>query len=208
MDIAALTPMLLEKARPFSDDRYIFELKMDGYRMLAQAGPGRLKSRNGADATGWFPEIVNALAKVRDGCHVMDGEMCVLDEYGRSDFEQLHARARLRGYRAGAPLAVYCVFDLLVEMGQPITHLPLMERKRRLRRLLAPAPPGILLMTWVDGEHGLQIYQQAAQLRLEGVVAKLKDSPYLPGQRSRAWLKVKRPGATPAQRFDRERHPA
>ncbi|NSX14939.1 hypothetical protein HTY52_12725 [Cupriavidus taiwanensis] len=70
-----------------------FEIKYDGYRLLAATGDApRLKSRNGANATTWFPELVEALATLPAGS-ILDGEVCVLDDIGKSDFERLHARA-------------------------------------------------------------------------------------------------------------------
>lgn len=83
--------------------------------MLTSTGAAvRLKSRNGANATTWFPELVDSLAELPPG-YVMDGEASVLDDIGRSDFERLHARARRKGWYRGADPVAYCVFDLLVK---------------------------------------------------------------------------------------------
>lgn len=197
--------MLLGAARPFDDPAWLYEIKYDGYRMLAEVDGPRvyLRSRNGADATAWFPEVVASLAGMGTGRHVIDGEMCVLDDIGRSDFNRLHARARMRGWRPGADLAAFCVFDLLVHAGRNTMALPLTERKKRLAKLFSPQPPSTLVVGHFEGE-GRVLYDQAVQLRLEGIVAKRQASPYMPGQRTDDWLKIKRPGATPAQRFQRE----
>ena len=96
-DLVDLRPMLLgEVKRPFSDPAYGYEIKYDGYRLLAECdGPKvRLQTRNGADATAWFPEITQGLAGLAGGRHVLDGEVCVLDDIGRSNFDRLHARAK------------------------------------------------------------------------------------------------------------------
>ncbi len=97
-----------------------FEIKYDGYRLLASTGAApQLKSRNGANATIWFPELVEALAALPAGS-IIDGEVCVLDDIGRSDFERLHARARRKGWYRGADPVAYCVFDLLVGKGKDL----------------------------------------------------------------------------------------
>lgn len=197
--------MLLGEARPFNDVDWLFEIKHDGYRVLAEwDGAGvYLQSRNGADATAWFPEVTASLAGITGGRHVVDGEMCVLDDIGRSNFNRLHARARMRGWRRGADPVVFCVFDVLVQAGKSVMRLPLTERKQRLAKLFSDKPPSTLVVSDFEGE-GRLLYDQAVQLKLEGIVAKRKASVYEPGQRTADWLKIKRPGATPAQRFQRE----
>jgi len=88
-------PMLLEE-RPFDLDQsgWIYEIRFDGYRLLAEfGGTVQLRSRNGANATKWFPEVVESLAEIKGGLYVVDGEVCVLDDMGRSDFNLLHERA-------------------------------------------------------------------------------------------------------------------
>jgi bifunctional non-homologous end joining protein LigD len=112
------SPMLLNE-RPIDLDAsgWLFELKFDGYRLMARFGSGActLKTRNGANATQWFPEIADELAEVPGGPYVTDGEVCVMDDLGRSDFNRLQVRAKRRKWYTGADLVVYCVFDLLVE---------------------------------------------------------------------------------------------
>ena len=84
-----------EGGKPFTDPDWIYELKYDGYRCLARAGgdqPVELRTKSGVDCTAWFPEIVDLLAVLPGGPHVIDAEACVLDDIGRSDFERLQAR--------------------------------------------------------------------------------------------------------------------
>lgn len=203
--LSDLEPMLLtERKAPFADPGWTFELKFDGYRVMAgvEAGEVTLKSRGGANASRWFPEVVAGLATLPGGPHVLDGEVCVLDALGRSDFDRLHARTRRRRWYAGADPVVYCAFDALVVNGRSIMAKPLAARKTALRRLLTPAPAQVLYVAGIDGE-GVALYEQAVSLRLEGIVAKRAGSPYVPGARSEDWVKVKRPGATPAGRFQR-----
>lgn len=194
--------------RPFDLDApgYLYEIKFDGWRLLACAEPGEvtLLTKTGANATAWFPELTRSLSTIPGGPHVLDGEVCVLDDLGRSDFDRLHARALRRRWYAGADPVVYCVFDLLVEDGLDITGLPLVERKARLARLLAPKRESLLLVGHFD-EGGRHLFDQAVlQLELEGLVAKRLTSTYQPGVRSTDWVKVKRKGAVPAQRFSRK----
>jgi len=161
-------------------------VKYDGFRLLAgvDAGGVELKTRNGANATRWFPEISSSLADLRTGRHVLDGELCVLDEIGRSDFERLQARASMRGYRAGCDPVAYCVFDLLVLDGQDLRALPLHTRKAQLERLLRKRLPSVLRVTEVQGDEGTWLYQRMVELETEGIVSKRLDSVYLSGQRT------------------------
>ncbi len=144
---------------------------------MAEFGEGTvfLKTRGGADATAWFPEVAFALHPLKLGRCIVDGEICVLDELGRSDFDQLHARARLRRRVAGAPPAVFCVFDLLAEDGASLMALPLLERKRRLKKLLTPALASTLYIGHF--EEGQEIFRNAViTLKVQGLVAKRADS--------------------------------
>jgi bifunctional non-homologous end joining protein LigD len=194
------------QVKPFNDSEFVYEIKYDGYRVLAEFGPAgaRLKSRNGADASSWFPEVVHSLAAfgAARGRTVVDGEMCVLDKRGRSDFDKLHARALRRRRDAGDPPAVYCVFDILVLDGVNVMHLPLLQRKQLLVDLFEDRPPALLVVTYLE-DVGLELYQAVLQLSLEGLVAKRATSVYTAGMRTNDWLKVKRPGAVPAKRFSR-----
>lgn len=104
--------------------------------MLAARAPVALKTRGGVDATAWFAELGAALAALPPGAHILDGEIVVQDEIGRSDFNRPHARALRRCWHAGADPVLYCVFDLLVHGGRDIRALPIEERKARLRALL------------------------------------------------------------------------
>ncbi|NDZ11458.1 hypothetical protein C7T35_23955 [Variovorax sp. WS11] len=198
--------MLLDE-RPLNleEPGWIYELKYDGYRMMAKFGTGacELRTRNGADATNWFPEVARSLAAVPGGPYVTDGEVCVLDELGRSDFDRLQDRARRRRWYEGADPVAYCVFDLLVDGGKDITAVPLLQRKQALADLLDPAPPNVLVVGHFDSDGHRFFHEAVLPLKLEGLVAKWATSPYTPGKRSRDWVKVKRKGAVPAERFRR-----
>jgi len=187
---------------------WTYELKYDGYRLLASADPSGcyLKTRNGANATTWFPEIVRGLSELTSPVCVFDGEVCVLDDLGRSDFNRLHDRALVRGWKPGLPLTVYCVFDILFHEGADLRSHPLIERKRILADVLSVGASSILHVTGFIGE-GTWLFEQARSLKLEGIVAKRLNAPYLSGQRTSDWLKRKPKGAVPAQRFRRATEP-
>lgn len=206
VDFATLSPMLLDE-RPLNleEPGWLYELKYDGYRMLAKFGQGdcQLKTRNGADASKWFPEVCQGLGAIRGGPYIADGEVCVLDEYGRSDFDALQDRARRRRWYAGARPVAYCIFDLLVDRGTDITGRPLVKRKAALDRMLKIPLPNLLKVGYFE-EGARRLFDEAVlPLKLEGLVAKRLASTYQPGVRSSDWVKVKRKGAIPPERFRR-----
>jgi bifunctional non-homologous end joining protein LigD len=190
---------------PLGRPGWLLEIKADGYRLMAgiQAGTVKLATRNGADATRWFPEVVAGLSKLPGGPHVFDGEVCVLDELGRSDFERLHARARRRRWYEGADQVVFCAFDLLARDGRSIIGLPLEARKAQLREVLTPDLPSVLYVGDFPAEEGPALFEHAVALKLEGLVAKRLGSAYQPGVRSLDWVKLRVPGSVPPERFKR-----
>jgi len=109
---------------------------------------------------------------------VLDGEVCVLDQHGRSDFNRLHRRARRLGHKAGADPVVICVFDLLLHAGKDIRLQSLAKRKAALQRLLREKRDSVLLVGGV-AERGVWLFQRALELELEGIVSKRLDSPYM-----------------------------
>lgn len=179
---------------PFSSPDWLYEIKFDGYRCMAGIEDGRveLRTKSGADCTAWFPEVAQALAKI-PGEHVIDGEACVLDAQGVSDFNRLQTRARHRRWYAGCDPVTLCAFDILVHRGEPVMGLPLLERKALLQELL-DGVPGVLFVKDLPADSGLFKAMELAGLKIEGVVAKRKASTYQPGVRSPDWLKIKRPG--------------
>lgn len=204
-EFAVLEPMLLEEVRPSlapDGQEWTAEIKFDGYRLLAGVADGKatLRSRNGANATSWYPELQSL--GVLPGSPILDGEVCVLDSLGRSDFNRLHDRSRRRGRPSGSDGVVFCAFDLLAWKGRDLRQQPLYKRKAALAKLLATPVDSVMLCQDMPGQVRW-LYQQALALELEGVVAKRLDSLYLSGERSSAWLKVKRPGAVPPERFKR-----
>lgn len=199
---------------PFTDPDWLYELKFDGYRCMAgiEADDGftpdtdeerrqhiaarvELRTKSGADCSPWFPEIVEALAALPGGPHVIDGEVCVLGPDGVSDFNRLQERARRRRWYPGAPQVTLCAFDILVHNGRRVMGLPLVERKQLLQALLAGIPmQSILFVGDLPADEKVFQAMVAAGLKIEGVMAKRRASTYQPGVRSPDWVKIKRPG--------------
>ena len=169
---------------PFSDPDWIFERKLDGIRCIAirDAGGVSLMSRTARRMNDQFPELVRALEREPSRDFIADGEI-VAFEGGVTSFARLQQRARER-----VPVFLY-VFDLPRHEGEDLRPLPLRERKARLRRALDFADP-IRFNPHRNGEHGEELYREACEKGLEGVIAKRADSPYR-GARSRDWLKLK-----------------
>jgi bifunctional non-homologous end joining protein LigD len=183
---AGYEPMLatLDEHVPHGD--WLFEVKFDGYRALAHVHGGecRLVSRNGNDLTGRFEPVARALVKaVKSPNAVIDGEVCRLDERGRSSFSEL---------QQGTGPLVYYAFDLLELDGTPLLEEPLVERRERLRKLLDGRNRTVRLSEAFDD--GDALLEAAREQGLEGIVAKRASSPYRAGRRSRDWLKLKTHG--------------
>jgi bifunctional non-homologous end joining protein LigD len=181
--------------RPFSGSGWLFELKYDGYRVVAgiEDAQPRLLYRKGGDATAVFPEIARALRSYPFSSLVLDGEAVVLDEAGRPSFQRLQKRALLqRGVdiaRAALELpATLFAFDLLGFEGFDLRSLPLVERKRLLERILPSAGP-VRYLDHIESQ-GEAFYKEVERLGLEGIVAKKAGAPYR-GRRSADWIKLR-----------------
>jgi len=191
------TELMLAETRdqPFSKAGWLFEVKLDGYRMRAacQNGEAILYSRKGLDFAGAFPEIARAVKAIPYDGVILDGELVVLNESGHPSFGKLQARAKLSGRaevkRAAieAPATLY-VFDLLAFAGYDLRKLPLIKRKEILPKILPPTGP--LRYSEHFEKNGEALYEQVVNLGLEGIVAKKADSPYRNG-RSSDWLKIR-----------------
>ena len=194
--LADVTPMLAETAeRPFSDPAWLFEIKYDGYRLLAEKRDGQvsLRYRSGLDATRVFPDVVKALTALPFDDVVLDGEVTVLDEAGRPHFHSLQKRVQLARERdlrlAAAQLpATFYVFDLLGFGDRDLRRLPLVERKALLAELL-PRTGVVRFGDHVEGI-GEAFFEQVRAAGLEGIMAKRAASPYARG-RSGDWLKLR-----------------
>jgi bifunctional non-homologous end joining protein LigD len=174
---------------PPSGDEWLHEIKFDGYRIGCVIRNGRvtLLTRNGNDWTTAFSEVATAAARlgVRDA--LIDGEVVMLLPDGRTSFQALQNASS--GTAARAAL-VYFVFDLLRLDGERLEHLALEERKDRLSRLVGrETNTRIRYANHVIGQ-GRAFFKQACGARLEGIVSKRRDLPYVAGRHG-GWLKTK-----------------
>ncbi|HET7248433.1 MAG TPA: DNA ligase D, partial [Gemmatimonadales bacterium] len=191
-----VAPMLAEtRDEPFSRAGWLFEVKLDGYRMRAvkENGQARLITRNGNDYSAAFPELIRPIAALPYTNVLMDGELVILDDAGRPSFQRLQNRARIgrapdiRHASVESPGTLY-LFDLMALEGYDLRSLPLVKRKALLRKVLPEAGP--LKYSEHFEKDGEALYDQAVGMGLEGIVAKQADSPYKSG-RSDLWLKVR-----------------
>ncbi|MFI5376386.1 MAG: RNA ligase family protein [Candidatus Rokuibacteriota bacterium] len=173
---------------PFHRPGWVYEEKVDGYRVVAnKTGESlRLISRNGAEYTRRFPELAQALAALPAEAFTLDGEVAVYDQALISRFEWL--RGRPKDVLASAP--VYMAFDLLELEGKDVRGEPLWKRRKRLEELIAGQR--MVLPVRRLSSNGLKAWAQALHRGYEGIVAKDPESPYEAGRTLR-WLKVKQP---------------
>jgi len=194
---AAREPMLAETTEhAFTREGWLFELKYDGARVLAQKSSGgevRLLARSGRVATETYPEIARAVRHLPVSECAIDGEVVALDERGRASFELLQTRfrgaARPRA-EIDTPVAYYA-FDALSAAGYDLRALPLSARKQILAELV-PRNGFVRFADHVAGA-GEALLEAARANELEGIVAKRADSKYESGRRSKSWLKIKLP---------------
>ena len=194
--------------KPFDSNEWLFEIKWDGYRAIAeiQKDSVLLYSRNDLNFNSQFPEIVESLKKMQITA-VLDGEIVVLDKQGRSQFQLLQQYFK---YKKG--ILVYYVFDILCFEGYELLGLPLITRKKLLNQILSSSPgnssstvpdlnagtgrtPGSSIKNIKISGHiekeGIAFFNEAVKNGLEGIMAKKSDSIYIPGSRSSKWLKIK-----------------
>lgn len=182
-----IRPMLAQPTeRPaFNDPEWIFEIKWDGYRAIAELnGSGRkLYSRNGLSFAIAYKRIFDELGKIPHRA-VLDGELVVIDEEGRPSFQ------KLQNYSSHSRLAIrYYVFDCLSLDGRDLTTLPLLKRKALLREIIADNEH-IRFCDHIAGD-GVAFFHAIEEQNLEGMIAKKADSLYLSGKRTPYWLKIR-----------------
>jgi DNA ligase D-like protein (predicted ligase) len=188
--------LAIPAAEPFDSENHYFEPKLDGVRALAFIGEGktRLQARNLADISFQFPELLELHHQVKGRGIVLDGEIVCLDENGLPSFEAIQSRVH-KSHPIDVKVAskkqpaTYMVFDIIYLEAKPLMNQPLSQRKELLGNILQPSPQ-VQLVKFVEKE-GIALYQAAQAHNLEGVMAKEKHSPYLPGKRSPSWQKFK-----------------
>jgi bifunctional non-homologous end joining protein LigD len=181
---SAYAPMLATASELLpSGPEWTFEPKWDGFRAIVTVAGGdvRFTSRNGNDLTERFADLArSSRLAIRTADAVLDGEICALDERGRSRFSLL---------QEGAGNLALVVFDLLELDSESLLELPLSERRKRLEAVCDPSRGAVVVSPhFGDGE---ALLAAAREHELEGVVAKRVDSAYQPGRRSTDWRKLK-----------------
>jgi bifunctional non-homologous end joining protein LigD len=177
---------------PFDDPDWLFEVKWDGFRMEAvvDGDSVRLWTRGEQDAASrYFGQFLDPPTWIEARQAIVDGEVIALDEHGEPDFALLQARIKGRGVAAEPTPFVYEVFDLLHLDGRTLVDEPLEERRRLLGDVLR-ADPRVRLSEHIETD-GIAFFEAARARGLEGIMAKDRRSPYVPGKRTDRWQKIK-----------------
>jgi bifunctional non-homologous end joining protein LigD len=191
-----LKPMLLSmKSDAFDADDWVFEPKLDGWRIILHKDGNRIEAftRHGRNVTAQFPELQELTENITAASAILDCEgVCVRD--GRSIFDDFQYRGRLtnshkiEAARVTHP-TTFVAFDVLYLDGFDLTTKPLLERKEHLHRTIIPSS-SITPIMFVE-RNGVQLKKKTEQLDWEGIVAKKIDSNYKLDTRSSNWLKIK-----------------
>ena len=173
-------------APPPYNGLWLYEVKFDGYRVLVikNGNDVELWSRNKKPLHLRFPDVVKAVAKLPVKSCILDGEVCALDEIGRSSFQLLQNQGE-----TNHPV-VYYVFDVLFEGSKDLRSLGLIDRKSHLESILADAAEPIRPSSYFMDDPK-KVLEKMESVGAEGSIAKLKTSPYESGVRSGAWVKIK-----------------
>jgi bifunctional non-homologous end joining protein LigD len=169
----------------FDSSDWIFEIKWDGYRAIAEINKSgnKLYSRNGLSFDKAYPKVFDTLKSIKKNA-IIDGEIVVFDEHGKPNFQ------KLQNYKSKDKYVIqYYVFDCIEIDNKSIIDLSLVERKEKLQKLL-PESNVIRYCDHVDGE-GKMLFKEMQKMGLEGMIAKRKKSKYLIGKRTSDWLKIK-----------------
>jgi len=171
--------------KPFDDTDWIFEVKWDGYRAIAEVTSEDIKlySRNGLSFLRLYPAVAEELKKIRHNV-VLDGEIVVLDQHNKPDFQKLQQYGHNPSLRI-----LYYVFDCLSFDGKSLLHLPLLERKKFAAKAIVDSK--VIRFSDHVLQSGVEFFSKIIQMDLEGMIAKRATSLYHPGKRSRDWLKIK-----------------
>lgn len=183
-----VTPMmaLLSDLPAFDSPEWVFEIKWDGYRAIAEIHKkdvNRLYSRNGLTFDKAYPKVFDALKAIKKNC-IIDGEIVVFDDNGKPSFQRLQNYQNRDKY-----MIQFYVFDIIELEGKPVTSLPLIERKEILQKLI-PEHEVIRFCEHIETE-GKALFKEMTRADLEGMIAKRKNSKYYIGKRTSDWLKIK-----------------
>lgn len=182
-DVSPMLATIVDK--PFDKEGWQYEIKWDGYRAIAFCNKNKveLKSRNDKSFNEKFYPVFNALKQWKINA-VVDGEVVILGDGGESNF------GALQTWRSEADGEIYFyVFDLLWIDGRNLMQMPLSERRNILKQII---PENNILRFSENFEvSGIDFFEAAKKMGLEGIMAKKSDSPYIPGNRTKNWLKIK-----------------
>ncbi len=192
--IKPMEPVITEEA--FDDGNHVFQIKWDGVRGLTLVDDGvHIYNRHLRDKTRQYPDLIQMLSGLPKGT-LLDGEIVALDDSGHPSFPQVMARdaliseSKIQQAVRRNPV-MYMVFDVLYWKGESMMVLPWNQRDELLQDILEPfSRSPVQKVDSFIGE-GVSLFQAACKNNLEGIVAKRMDSPYLPGQKSELWRKVK-----------------
>jgi bifunctional non-homologous end joining protein LigD len=191
-----LAPMQAELAdAPFNRPDWMWEPKLDGYRVLAFLSNNKvtLRSRRGLELAATFPGVAAAIAEQGVNSMILDGEIVAFDANGKPSFNALQNRFQLKTEREIAAAekstpVVFYAFDLLHFAGVDLRKAAYADRRRYLAQCLLPSP---LVQLVHASDDGVELYSAALASGLEGVIGKRKQSKYESGKRSASWIKVK-----------------
>jgi len=207
---ASIAPMLATSAfEPFDSPEHIFELMWGGVRAMAHVSDGvvRLRAQNGRDLTPYFPELLCIPDRLKAREAILDGEIVAADAEGHPAFDLLRPRLHMMATAVGpdreqvpqlpvqfrlkkiAGALTFVAFDILWLDGRSLVDRPLWQRKNRLHEVVT-AGAEFAPVDFVDHE-GVAFFDAVIERRLEGCVAKHKNSTYTPGRRSKSWIEVR-----------------
>ncbi|MGI0029857.1 MAG: non-homologous end-joining DNA ligase [Nitrososphaera sp.] len=198
----SVKPMLAVPVdKPFDNKDWVFEIKWDGVRSILFLNKSKnileIQARSGMTITHRYPEI-EAIAKSAVQCEnsvVLDGEIVVLNSEGAPDFQRHQKRMNVDSKKDIESLSqstpsTYFVFDILHLDGRNLKQLEFLERRAVLSRVLRARSPGMRISDYIE-EWGKAVFDNAVNMKLEGVVGKQKYGKYLEGVRSPSWVKIK-----------------
>ncbi len=173
---------------PPNGENWLHEIKLDGYRILTfkKGKKIRLMSRNNKEWTKYFPNLHHALSQLSATNIILDGEVVLLDENHRSDFQLLQNSINSKEEKN----FLYYIFDILYYEKFDLMSLTLLERKSLLQEILYEANQDCLIYNDHIIGSGAEIFKKACKMSLEGIVSKNIQSPYIE-KRTKDWLKIK-----------------
>lgn len=189
-----IKPMLIsEMTKPFNDPNWIYELKLDGIRCIAYLDDKtELRNKRNLRLLPKVPELTEIYQNIKERC-ILDGELVILKN-GVPDFFEIQKRA-LTSNRFKIQLSLdkypasFVAYDILYLKDKELTHLPLLERKKILSDTVIESPK--LAISRYIPEKGIELFELAKAKKLEGVIAKKKDSKYYFDKRTKDWIKFK-----------------